>query len=1333
MSRYYHGYIDRTEAEKRLRDDGTPNSYLLRLGRIVHNDAKWESIYVLSYLSSSSECYHFKLIPRLNCFQLGGRLFDCLQGCLSRYYVQDIMTGERLRHPVAPCSPPLEYHTQRLRAIQTFEPENSHDRLGCTVGDRFLLVHEDPKTDWLLVTSLKSRHSGYLPKCCVEKEYPELIERLEFFHADALTSHPKELLKKAGAYSYLLRPCDSLPGLYTLLLYDGVRVRKYRLQLIVQSEPVTTEPSEPIISEKSPQRESIEPSFSIVSSVKTPVTNGDSHVPSGQCCCSGDSSPPLSRAPETLPLTSSAVMQPSKTVTVSLGNDDVSSCHRRYRTTTKVLYNGSLYDSVEQVVADIETHPGPWRADAMVTGQSNETAAEGDVIATQPTSSSISLVTATEMGAEERRCALGDTNSAIGQTSAKSAPVVFRPVHRERKSHPTPPSSAIYMALRSARSTASQSAALEIHGKLSMLSHQRKKWKVFYAQIDRKQGILTLKDGEKRKTEHYDLSKCDYFPVHRTMFDHHYCFGVLLHGASPGDRDELIFSVEAPHSSSAAFSTGIGLTGSTTSGTRASSFQSSCDLDYSTFAGRPEDSPSTAPPVTKQGHKRLGFEWPTAALGSTNQTTSGAGATGDSGSPSVSSAVSVDTVFARWVRCVRLHCRNTKVDAANEEDVARRQTHLRCYRTLEIKINGAKLCPSTQGKSKREEPSYLVILDGIEIARAYMGTSQAIITFDEFPFGFKKVEILNREENKRKRAVTVELELCQSNADLATSSNPNLARLSTDDLDSSGELSMCQPRHGPSTICAVRDRSSAQATISYKELHVLPFCHYDHFRHVLRSCLDTELAPLCSHVWKNLPTDVSKSNFVSSLLLVTTELQCHLQLIVNLLKSDITTEQPNNSFRGNSLGSQMLDMYSNSVCSAWRNQCFKRVREEAFNGPGVSNFCTSLSNLSQPQTGVSCPPTSRATVSVSGAGGGSGSVSGIGGSISAGGSGQRLIGLNGTTRPYSLSTGARIVTGVVGSSTDSPASVANSTTGTASVNSTSLEQEWHCRLIGIAVEDLISHVPLFPLQVRWVYSKIQAFHEDDQYNTVVCNLVFLRGLCPSLSSLPHSTRPCPSGGSHNCGSIIPGPVCISGSFDNAGSGSIAGVGVGGGSPWTSHSSSSSSACSPGSSSPVPSAAASALKLVAKTLLALANVNGATKVHPDSPLIAEKFMDYRTRLLEEFCMALTSPLQQSEVVQLNQLYESESFRASCRSLSRELATLASHFLEVLDHQNHPQPQRPSACSISASTESGVSAHEFRLWEYSSPPPCPLIFAALRELEDRTRQLIHGPRSLCTLQK
>uniref|UniRef100_A0A094ZYH5 SH3 domain-containing protein n=1 Tax=Schistosoma haematobium TaxID=6185 RepID=A0A094ZYH5_SCHHA len=90
---------------------------------------------------------------------------------------------------------PIEYHTQRLRAVQDFEPENGYDRLGCVVNDRFLLIYEDPNSDWILATSLKSRHSGYLPKSCVEKEYPEIIERLDFFHPDP-TPHPKELLKK---------------------------------------------------------------------------------------------------------------------------------------------------------------------------------------------------------------------------------------------------------------------------------------------------------------------------------------------------------------------------------------------------------------------------------------------------------------------------------------------------------------------------------------------------------------------------------------------------------------------------------------------------------------------------------------------------------------------------------------------------------------------------------------------------------------------------------------------------------------------------------------------------------------------------------------------------------------------------------------------------------------------------------------------------------------------------------------------------------------------------------------------------------------------------------
>lgn len=201
------------------------------------------------------------------------------------------------------------------------------------------------------------------------------------------------------------------------------------MKLIVQSEPVSPGPSEQRIFEKLPQDEVSEPSPT-VSSVDTSVTNGDNHSSSGQCSSSGDVSPPLSRSiPTPVP---PAFTLSTKTVTAGTENDDSRSCHFRYRTTTKVLYNGSLYDSVEQVVADIETHPGLWRTDAAVTGQSNGISGDGDMIGTPASSSQSSTVT-NELGADEQRGALCDTDSVLGRPSAKSAPIVFRPVHRERK------------------------------------------------------------------------------------------------------------------------------------------------------------------------------------------------------------------------------------------------------------------------------------------------------------------------------------------------------------------------------------------------------------------------------------------------------------------------------------------------------------------------------------------------------------------------------------------------------------------------------------------------------------------------------------------------------------------------------------------------------------------------------------------------------------------------------------------------------------------------------------------------------------------------------------
>ncbi|VDM35404.1 unnamed protein product, partial [Hydatigera taeniaeformis] len=99
----------------------------------------------------------------------------------------------------------------------------------CKPSDEFLVVDAESHSDWMLVTSVQTRQSGYLPKFCLEKVYPDIIERLSFFHEDSTSLEQQELLKRNGPFSYLLRLCDSNPGLYTLLVYDGTRILKYKI------------------------------------------------------------------------------------------------------------------------------------------------------------------------------------------------------------------------------------------------------------------------------------------------------------------------------------------------------------------------------------------------------------------------------------------------------------------------------------------------------------------------------------------------------------------------------------------------------------------------------------------------------------------------------------------------------------------------------------------------------------------------------------------------------------------------------------------------------------------------------------------------------------------------------------------------------------------------------------------------------------------------------------------------------------------------------------------------------------------------------------------------
>ncbi|VDK38737.1 unnamed protein product [Dibothriocephalus latus] len=71
--------------------------------------------------------------------------------------------------------------------------------------------------------------------------------------------------------------------------------------------------------------------------------------------------------------------------------------------------------------------------------------------------------------------------------------------------------------------------------------------------------------------------------------------------------------------------------------------------------------------------------------------------------------------------------------------------------------------------------------------------------------------------------------------------------------------------------------------------------------------------------------------------------------------------------------------------------------------------------------------------------------------------------------------------------------------------------EWYRSIIKLLMEDMLKYAPDFPLQLRWIYAEIQQCPLLQSTNTVLCNLVFLRGLCPSLSmrsdgSLAQDTR-----------------------------------------------------------------------------------------------------------------------------------------------------------------------------------------------------------------------------------
>ena len=98
-TQWYHGRLDRFQAEERLWAANKLGSYLVR-----ESDRKPGS-YVLSYLGRTG-INHFRITAVCGDFYIGGRQFNSLNDLIGFYTAySDILKRERLIHPVPPPEP----------------------------------------------------------------------------------------------------------------------------------------------------------------------------------------------------------------------------------------------------------------------------------------------------------------------------------------------------------------------------------------------------------------------------------------------------------------------------------------------------------------------------------------------------------------------------------------------------------------------------------------------------------------------------------------------------------------------------------------------------------------------------------------------------------------------------------------------------------------------------------------------------------------------------------------------------------------------------------------------------------------------------------------------------------------------------------------------------------------------------------------------------------------------------------------------------------------------------------------------------------------------------
>ncbi|XP_051952716.1 ras GTPase-activating protein 1 isoform X2 [Xyrauchen texanus] len=223
-NQWYHGKLDRTIAEERLRQARTPGSYLIR-----ESDRRPGS-FVLSFLSMTNVVNHFRIIAMCGDYYIGGRRFSSLSDLIGYYsYVSCLLKGEKLLSPVAPPEPVED--RRRVRAILPYTKVPETDEISFLKGDMFI-VHNELEDGWMWVTNVRTEEQGLIVDDLVEE-----VGREEDPHEGKIWYHGK--INKQEAYNllmtvgqvccFLVRPSDNTPGDYSLFFRTNENIQRFKI------------------------------------------------------------------------------------------------------------------------------------------------------------------------------------------------------------------------------------------------------------------------------------------------------------------------------------------------------------------------------------------------------------------------------------------------------------------------------------------------------------------------------------------------------------------------------------------------------------------------------------------------------------------------------------------------------------------------------------------------------------------------------------------------------------------------------------------------------------------------------------------------------------------------------------------------------------------------------------------------------------------------------------------------------------------------------------------------------------------------------------------------